>query len=148
MNEKSKQAYEEIISDKRLFKTDDHIDASKLALVFSFVPNYEEHKKDIMLKLTKEGYLLKPTGRATYSNLQAKLKDFIDNLVCELHKNRKASIQLSEEECNLIEEHNEEYVVRNLFNDRIVTQCNFKNVTSEELKKLAEEEKKNGMNKK
>ena len=71
------------MEDKTLWKSNKegdrtHLNSSALSILFRYVSNVtDKEKEDLKVRLTKEGHLLKPSGRASYSQAILELCDYI-----------------------------------------------------------------------
>ena len=71
------EAYQIIVKDKSLFKGE-KLDMGKLQILFDYSDKFKSEKAELMVKLTDDGMISIPSGRATYGRLQNELVTFIN----------------------------------------------------------------------
>ena len=104
-----------------------------------------EDTNTIIHKLEDMNLLVVPKGFASMSNAQKRIHRFInDELLPSLMKTRKASLELTEDECkSIIEDQKDKFYVLNRNGHLIKPSCNNTNVTEarkvQELKKMQEQ---------
>ena len=122
-----------IENDGRLAKGEDGLlNASLVSLTLDYIPTVTpELKNSVIVKLTEDGKLLKPTGRATYSKIQLELVDFINSIPSQLLEVGKVKeFKLSEELLKeLYQDEKFGVLFKNSYGDEIRIDAYCKNIT-------------------
>ena len=109
----------------------DFIKVKGAQVVTDFNHDPAKNANSVILKLTEDGILLKPSGRATYSKIQLELVDFINSIPSQLLEVGKVKeFKLSEELLKeLYQDEKFGVLFKNSYGDEIRIDANCKNIT-------------------